>query len=263
MNLERELEISTHLANSAGDILLTFFHDRQYESSNKKGDRDLVTTADTASEEILVHGLAKAFPNDCVIAEEGGKVVANPTRTWYIDPLDGTINYAHGIPHWCISIALFDGEDPVLGVIHDPILGETFRAVVGAGTWCNQSRISCTPRIDLRSSCVHLTIDFDDEGQQVGLKDFELVAPHVMRTRSMGSVSLALAYTAMGRLDAVVHRYAHTWDYAAGVILIREAGGIVTDLVGEPYTPDTASVVAAANAHVHAELLALLHQPPL
>jgi myo-inositol-1(or 4)-monophosphatase len=109
---------------------------------------------------------------------------------------------------------------------------------------------------------VHLTIDFDDKGRQVGLKDFELVAPRVMRTRSMGSVSLALAYTAMGRLDAVVHRYAHTWDYAAGVILIREAGGVVTDLFGESYTADTVSVVAAASVDVHGELLALLRQPP-
>jgi myo-inositol-1(or 4)-monophosphatase len=261
MDLEHELEISTQLANRAGDILLTYFHDRQYESS-KKGERDIVTTADTASEDFLIQGLAKSFPDDCVIAEEGGKVVADRSRTWYIDPLDGTVNYAHGIPHWCISIALFDGADPVLGVIHDPILGETFRAVVGAGTWCNQSRISCNPRIDLRSSCVHLTIDFDDEGRQVGLKDFEVVAPHVMRTRSMGSVSLALAYTAMGRLDAVVHRYAHTWDYAAGVILIREAGGVVTDLFRDSYTTDTVSVAAAANPHVHAELLTLLQSKP-
>jgi myo-inositol-1(or 4)-monophosphatase len=262
MNLEHELEISTHLANSAGKILLNFFHDRQYES-HKKGERDIVTTADTASEEFLIQGLTKAFPGDCVIAEEGGKVVADRSRTWYVDPLDGTVNYAYGIPHWCISIALFDGADPILGVIHDPIQGETFRAVVGAGAWRNQSRISCNPCIDLRSSCVHLTIDFDDEARQVGLKDFELVAPHVMRTRSMGSVSLALAYTAMGRLGAVVHRYAHTWDYAAGVILIREAGGIVTDLGGESYTTDTASVVAAANPHVHADLLALLRRPSL
>jgi len=261
MNLEHELEISTHLADRAGDILLTYFHNRQYES-HKKGERDIVTTADTASEEFLIHGLMKAFPGDCVTAEEGGKVVAGRSRTWYVDPLDGTINYAHGIPHWCISIALFDGEDPVLGVIHDPILGETFRAVVGAGTWRNQSRISCNPGVDLRSACVHLTIDFDDEGRQVGLKDFELVAPHVMRTRSIGSVSLALAYTAMGRLDAVVHRYAHTWDYAAGVILIREAGGVVTDLFRESYTTDTVSVAAAANPHVHAELLTLLQSKP-
>ena len=150
-----------------------------------------------------------------------------------------------------------------MGVIYDPIQDETFRAVVGAGTWRNQSRISCNPGVDLRSACVHLTIDFDDEGRQVGLKDFELVAPQVMRTRSIGSVSLALAYTAMGRLDAVVHRYAHTWDYAAGVILIREAGGVVTDLFGEPYTADTVSLVAATNQIVHAELLSLLHQPSL
>jgi myo-inositol-1(or 4)-monophosphatase len=262
MNLEHEMEVSTHLADSAGKILLNHFHSRQYES-HKKGDRDIVTTADTASEEFLIQGLTKAFPNDCVIAEEGGKVVANRSRTWYVDPLDGTVNYAHGIPHWCISIALFDGADPVLGVIHDPIQGETLRAVVGTGTWLNQSRISCNPGIDLRSSCVHVTIDFDDEGRQVGLKDFELVAPHVMRTRSMGSVSLALAYTAMGRLGAVVHRYAHTWDYAAGVILIREAGGVVTDLFGQPYTADTTSMLAAANPRVHSDLLALLHQPSL
>jgi myo-inositol-1(or 4)-monophosphatase len=242
--------------------LLNYFHDRQYES-HKKGERDIVTTADTASEDFLIQGITNDFPGDCVIAEEGGRVVANRSRTWYIDPLDGTVNYAHGIPHWCISIALFDGADPILGVIHDPIQGETFRAVVGAGTWRNQSRIFCNPCIDLQSSCVHLTIDFDDEGRQVGLKDFELVAPHVMRTRSMGSVSLALAYTAMGRLGAVVHRYAHTWDYAAGVILIREAGGIVTDLGGESFTTDTASVVAAANPHVHADLLALLRRPSL
>ena len=130
MNLEHELEISTQLANRAGDILLTYFHDRQYESS-KKRERDIVTTADTASEEFLIHGLAKAFPGDCVIAEEGGKVVADRSRTWYVDPLDGTKEFIKKNGEFTVNIALIKNGTPVMGVVYVPVTGVVY---VASGT---------------------------------------------------------------------------------------------------------------------------------
>ncbi len=257
MDYERELDIGATLARRAGAVLLASFRSRQFES-HRKGARDIVTTADTASEGVLMHGLAEAFPHDSVTAEEGGRVVANPARVWYVDPLDGTVNYARGLPQWCVSIALFEDGRPLVGIIHDPIQDETFQALSGRGTWRDGTPVPRSPDVALEDACVHLTIDVDDEGRHVGVTDVAVLAPHVPRTRSLGSVALALAYTAVGRLDAVVHRSAHTWDYGAGVILVREAGGIVTGPAGGPYTADTTSLVAAATPALHDDLVTLL-----
>jgi len=257
MDFERERDIGATLAHRAGAVLLSHFRSRRFES-RQKGARDIVTTADIASEAVLMRGLTEAFPDDSVEAEEGGRVAANPSRVWYVDPLDGTVNYARGIPQWCVTIALFGDGVPLVGIIYDPIHGETLTAVSGRGAWRDGTPVPRRADVPLEDACVYLTIDVDDEGRHVGVDDVAALAPHVSRTRSLGSVALGLAYTAVGRLDAVVHRSAHTWDYGAGVLLVREAGGVVTDLSGEPYMAGTVALIAAATPALHADLVALL-----
>lgn len=251
-----ELATAVDIAERAGEILLSHFDvDRMH--ARAKGPRDVLTDADLASERYVVGRLKAEFPHDGVIGEEGSDVRAHSARRWYLDPLDGTMNYSRGIPMWCCSLALFDGEQLVLGVIHDPVRRETFHAARGAGAWCGDSPLHCTQVTRLDLAVVHLTIDFNDESRLEGIEDVQIVAPRVLRTRNMGSAALALAYTAAGRFDAMLHRFAHTWDYAAGALLVQEAGGHVSDLTGTPFSEQTSSM-AAAGPQLHQALLDLL-----
>lgn len=258
--LEADLEIATEIARETGNVLLSYFGSDRV-AAQSKGERDIVTAADLASERLLVQRLSESFPGDGVVGEEGARLRAQSDRRWLIDPLDGTVNYAHGIPIWCVSIALFEGATPVLGVVHDPIRAETFHGAQGAGVRCNGTPISCGPVREAALAVVHMTIDFNERSQLEGLEDIQVIAPRVMRTRNIGSAALALAYVAAGRLDAMIHRFANAWDYGAGALLVQEAGGSVTGVDGEPYTDRTFAVAAAATTELRRELLSFLRGP--
>jgi myo-inositol-1(or 4)-monophosphatase len=146
----------------------------------------------------------------------------------------------------------------LLGVIHDPIRGETFTAAAGRGASCNGRQIRCSETGRLSDAVVHVTIDFNAHSLLEGVEDVVAIAPRVYRTRNIGSASLALAYVAAGRFDAMLHRYANTWDYAAGVSLVQEAGASVTDMHGAPFSEDSHTLLAASRSQVHAELLELV-----
>jgi myo-inositol-1(or 4)-monophosphatase len=223
-----------------------------------KGPRDVVTAADLASERHVLRRLTELFPGDGVVAEEGGRVPAGGGRAWYVDPLDGTMNFSRGIPVWAVSLALFEDGRPALGVVHDPIRQEAFTALAGSGAWCNEEPITCSDVTELSSAVVHVTIDFNDASMLEGVDDIKLVAPRVLRTCNLGSAALALAYVAAGRFDAMLHRFAHAWDYGAGVVLVQEAGGSVTDLRGAPYTSDTFALAAGSTLRLQGSLLDLL-----
>jgi myo-inositol-1(or 4)-monophosphatase len=258
--LQADLNAVTDIAREAGEILLSYFGTDRL-ATRAKGDRDVVTAADLASEHLLLQRLSDAFPGDGVVGEEGTRVPASTGRRWLIDPLDGTLNFAHGIPIWCVSVALFEGAIPILGVVHDPIRAETFSGARGLGAWCNGSPAMCSEVRRAASAVVHLTIDFNERSLLEGLEDIRLLAPRVMRTRNIGSAALALAYVAAGRLDAMLHRFANAWDYGAGAFLVQEAGGSTSGIDGEPYTDQTFAIAAAATPELRAELLSLLRDP--
>lgn len=261
MELQRELETATGLAHEAGELLLEYFGTTGSQG-RPKGPRDIVTAADVDSERLIVGGLKDRFPEDGIVAEEGSQESARAGRRWFVDPLDGTVNYSRGVPFWCVSLALFEGREPLVGVIHDPIRRETFHAAKGQGSWCDGAGMRCTSVQDPSESLVHLTVDFNDDSMLAGLEDLLVLAPAVFRTRNTGSVSLALAYLAAGRFDAVAHRFATTWDYGAGIVLVREAGGVASDMQGAVYTDRTVAVLAAANQTLHDRLLSLLTTRP-
>jgi len=256
-DLRQRVEAACTLAEEAGVLLLSYFGSDRVDT-RAKGDRDVVTAADLASERLVRGRLENMFPEDGIIAEEGTSVKGESGLRWCLDPLDGTMNYSRGVPVWCVSLALFDGDQPTLGVIHDPIRGETFAASRGSGATCNGSVISTSDTGTLSDTFLHLTVDFNDDSMLQGLEDLNVLAPRVLRTRNTGSAALALAYVAAGRFDAMIHRFANAWDYGAGICLIREAGGHVTNLTGDEYTIDSFAVLAAANPALHKALRAAI-----
>jgi myo-inositol-1(or 4)-monophosphatase len=260
VDLRSQLDVAVDVAREAGALALSYFAAGRIDARSK-GTRDVVTAADLASEELMVRRLSSAFPNDGLVAEEGSRTVSRGRRRWFLDPIDGTLNYSRGIPIWCVSIGLFDGAEPIIGVVHDPMTDETFAAGRGIGACCNGSPIHCGYTSRAADAVVHLTVDFQDHSLPLGLADMQALAPRVLRTRNLGAVALALAYAAANRLDAVIHRYAHTWDYAAGVLLVREAGGVVSGLDGGPFVQSTSALLAAATPELHAALLDLVPGP--
>jgi myo-inositol-1(or 4)-monophosphatase len=206
--------------------------------------------------------LIDSFPDHGVVAEEGTNIGPKRNNRWYVDPLDGTVNFSRGVPMWCVSLALFADGFPVLGVIHDPIRGETFSAAKGGGAWCNGERIQTSQITELSLALVHLTIEFHEGSIRVSLDDLASIAPAVLRTRNMGSAALALAYVATGRMDAMIHRSAFPWDYGAGVLLVQEAGGVVSGIGGEEYSVGTSALVAASGRVLHDRTMVRLQRSP-
>lgn len=257
MTLQDELSRAVEIAEEAAGLVASYVGSDRVDV-RAKGVGDLVTAADTASEALVLRRLREAFPADGVVGEEGTAVAGSSGRTWYIDPLDGTLNFARGLPVWCVSLALYEGDRPLLGAVTDPLRRETFSAGSGLGSSCNGTPIACSRVAAPEASMVHVTVDLKDIGARAGLDDIVVISPRVLRTRNIGSAALALAYVAAGRFDAFLHRFAFAWDYGAGVLLVREAGGIVTDIVGGAYTPRTTSLCAASTAELHAAFLALL-----
>lgn len=252
-----ELVLAEEVAIEAGEILMRYFRSDRV-GAREKGARDVVTAADLESEALVTERLRQAFPRDGIVGEEGSAVPPRANRRWYLDPLDGTLNFSRGLPIWCVSLSLFEGDQPVLGVIHDPIHHETFHAVAGQGAFRGEERLRGSTVDDVAHALVHVTVDFHQESMWQGIEDLRLLAPRVLRTRNIGSAALALAYVAAGHFDAMVHHYANPWDYGAGVALVREAGGVVTEVTGAPYTVASRGILAAAHPALHAQLLAAL-----
>lgn len=257
MGISDELYGLEVIAIEAGRILVEYA-DPKRMATRAKGDRDVVTEADLAGERFILEYLRREFPDDGIVGEEGGRAVSRSGRRWAVDPLDGTLNYSRQLPVWCVSIACFEGDEPILGVVYDPLRDEMFAAARGLGARLGGTPISPRETNDLSDAYVHMTVDFKDAGVQVGLDDMQAVAPHVLRTRNLGSAALSLAYVACGRLDAVLHRSAYVWDYGGGACLLREAGAIITAMDGTPYGFDTQAIVAAGTAPVHRELLDII-----
>lgn len=257
MRYHEELSFAVAVAREAGEIL-TSYMDPELMGAREKGVGDVVTEADLRSESFVRERLAAEFPRDGLTGEEGADRPAAAERRWYVDPLDGTLNFSRQVPAWCVSVGLVEEGIPVVGVVHDPVRQETFAAASGQGATLNGRTIRCRPGALASDALVHMTVDFHDDSRLLGLDDMLAVAPGVLRVRNLGSAALALAYVAAGRLDAMIHRFAHAWDYVAGMALVMEAGGVASAIDGARYSPETHAVLASANGVLHDELLHLL-----
>jgi myo-inositol-1(or 4)-monophosphatase len=228
---------------------------------SRKGPGDFVSAADRKAEQILREALEKARPGYGFVMEEGGIVVGtDPSHRWHIDPLDGTTNFLHGLPQFSISVGLERDGQIVAGIVYDPAKDEMFIAEKGKGAFLNNRRIRVAARTDLADAlvgCGQPHIGKGDHG--LWLREAALVMPHVGGTRRLGSAALDLAYVACGRMDLFWERGLNSWDIAAGLVLIREAGGFVSDADGGS-DPLNKKSIACGNESLHRDLLKLLKQ---
>jgi myo-inositol-1(or 4)-monophosphatase len=270
---DEDLEFSVALASRAGKLLSASYE--QAMKVDRKSKRDVVTDVDYASEALVIKAIRDRFPGDAILAEESGRheradQATQPAtghgrgrwsrRTWVIDPLDGTVNYANGIPFFCVSIGLVEEGVPVVGVVLDPLRGDCYAATVGGPATLNGEQVHASDKSELGDFVVSLAII-----GRGGIARERRVAHEIRIGRRMGSAALALAYIASGRFDAYVQNGGLSlWDIAAAGLIAERGGAAVTDLYGGPWwnvakRGPRLSIVAAPQPH-HGKLLDLLRE---
>jgi myo-inositol-1(or 4)-monophosphatase len=254
------ITVATDAARAAGRQLLESFEGKPTGVDAKSSHTDLVSDADRGSETAIVSAIRWAFQGDAIVAEEGSLEPGGSGRTWYIDPLDGTINYLYGVPHWSVAICLADVEGALAGVVHDPVRDELFSAERGGGAWLSRGGgsprpLHTTAAADLASTLVATGFAYVAEDRDEQARILTRVLGKVRDLRRYGSAALDLSWVGAGRFDAYFESVDKPWDWMAGALIVREAGGRVTELKqkrsGHPH------IVASAPA-VHDALVALL-----
>ncbi len=224
-----------------------------------KGPGDYVTASDKKIEEIIIGELQKARPDYSILSEEIGEIKNDKSFRWVIDPIDGTANFMHGIPHFAISIGLESNNEIICGIIYDPIKDEMFVAEKGNGAYMNNQRLRVSSRKKLED-CMIFTggPKYDAKDKNLSLKEYNNFSSKVLiPIRKLGSASLDIAYVAAGRCDGFWQRNLNYWDIAAGIIILKEAGGFITDFNGgNEYVKN--KTVLATNAKINNEMIEIL-----
>jgi myo-inositol-1(or 4)-monophosphatase len=248
------LETAAEIAREAGELLQDYFERRV--PFELKGEHDLVTVADRASEKLIVERLRSLFPTHAILAEEGGAQAGASDYRWYVDPLDGTTNFAHGFPIYNVTLALEKAGELIAGVIMDPFRQELFTTEKGGGAFLNGRRIhvSKSPRLE---ECIAVTgFPSRKRHQNLNVHFFYQLSMMTHGVRRTGAAAIDLAWAACGRSDLFWEFNLNPWDMAAGALLVREAGGTVSSMRGEPFSL-RAHDVLADNGLVHEETVAL------
>jgi len=228
---------------------------------NKGLRRDLVTDADQASEAAVLDVIRRAFPGDAIVAEETAAKAATGRRTWIVDPLDGTVNFAHGIPIFCVSIGLVVDGAPTVGVIHAPQMNELFVGEVGVGATLNGAPIHASATRELADAVLATGFAYDIENlADDNLEQVITISKKARGIRRLGSAAMDLAWVAAGRLDGFWEIHLSPWDVAGGVAVVRAAGGRVTDMAGGDDWL-FGKHIAATGGGFHDELLSVLKRP--
>jgi myo-inositol-1(or 4)-monophosphatase len=253
------LNVMIAAARKSARALIRDFGEIEQLQVSLKGPANFVSAADRRAEETLRKELMKARPGYGFIGEEGGRIEgSDKTHTWLVDPLDGTTNFLHGVPHFAISIALDRSGTVVAGVIYNPISDELYVAERGKGAFLNDKRVRVAARMRLDEAVIACGMPHRGRGDiALGQKEFAAVQGQVAGLRRFGSAALDLAFVACGRFDAYWERDLSAWDVAAGLLLVREAGGFVSDADGEQEMFAKGHIVAG-NETMHRQLLAAL-----
>jgi len=250
------LAVAMDAARVAGRQLLESFGGEATGIGAKSSLTDLVSDADRESELAIVSAIRWAFPEDAIVAEEGSLERGGSGRTWYIDPLDGTVNYLYGIPHWSVSIACVDERGGLVGVVFDPCRDELFSGERGAGAHVGRSRLAVSEQGDLAHALIATGFAYVAEARAAQTLLFRTLLPAVRDIRRFGSAALDLAWLSRGRIDGYFESGVQDWDVAAGSLLVREAGGAVTEVGGIGH--DRRPGLFASNGRIHEPLRALL-----
>jgi myo-inositol-1(or 4)-monophosphatase len=248
------IRVAADIARHAGSILMDFR--RKGIGFELKGDFDLVTEADRTSEAYIVRELQKAFPADGIVGEEGSRITGTSEYRWYIDPLDGTTNFAHSFPAYCVSIGLARGDEPVAGVIYDPTRDELFHSTPEEGALLNNQPIRVSPCSTLETALIATGFPSRRRHLNVNVHFFYQTSLITHGVRRTGSAAIDLANVACGRAEGFWEFQLNSWDMAAGVAILRAAGGKVTDMRGGAFRLDGPHILATNN-HIHAETLTL------
>lgn len=271
MNLESMLNTTIDIAVAAGAILRDGFGHVAHVSE-KSSAGDWVTEYDIAAETAILDGLTAAFPDHHIVSEESGTNHVGSPFSWYIDPLDGTNNFAHGLPHFCTSLALYEGKAPLLAVIYDPLKDELFTAVAGEGAFLTRNgsrtngrrtrlQVSQTARLD--HSLIATGFPYDKHiSPQDNTREAAAFLKRVQGLRRMGSAALDMAYVAAARFDGYWEFKLNSWDIAAGALLVTEAGGLITGMAGAPIAIAPKVHLVVSNGRLHADMLATLATVP-
>jgi myo-inositol-1(or 4)-monophosphatase len=253
--LNADLELAERAARRAGEVLMSYYGRAPEGLGSKSSDTDLVSDADREAERAIRELLARERPGDGLVAEEGSRAEAESGRRWLVDPLDGTVNFLYELPAWTVSVALEDADGLTAGVVHSPVLGETCCAARGEGAWMAESggRLQASGCDRLAGAMVATGFSYEPARRARQAEVVARLLPLARDIRRAGSAALDLAWVAAGRLDAFYESGLNPWDWAAGHLLVEEAGGATRWLDGDPPV-----LVAAATPALLDELAPVL-----
>ncbi len=240
---------------ASGKILQQFFEQKELIITNKEGINNLVTEADHAAEKVIIDTIKKDYPDHFILSEEAGEIVMDSAYKWIIDPIDGTVNFANGIPICCISIALEYNGQMILGCVYNPFLKELFFAEKGKGATLNGKKINVSNKTKVEKSILVTGFPYTYLDTENGpLQIFERFIRKGIPVRRLGSAAIDLCWVAAGRFDGFYEHKLQAWDSAAGFLMVEEAGGKVTDFTGKIYSPYQPHLLAT-NGKIHEEML--------
>ncbi len=248
-------ETLINAAEAGSRVLEHFFNNKALQISHKEGVNNLVTEADHASEKAIIDTIKEQFPDHFILSEEVGEISSASEYKWIIDPIDGTINFAHGIPLCCVSIGIEHNGSIVMGVVYNPFLKEFYFAEKGKGASLNGNTISVSSQSSVLKSCLVTGFPYTYSDMVNGpLECFERFIRKGIPVRRLGSAAIDLCWVAAGRFDGFYEHHLNAWDSAAGYLIVEEAGGRVTDYSGANYSPYQPKILAT-NGKIHEEML--------
>lgn len=246
-------------ATEAGAAVLKHYFNGEFTISHKEGINNLVTEADHASEKAIFEVIKNDYPDHYILSEETGEIVQDSNFKWIIDPIDGTINFANGIPICCVSIGIEQDGEMILGAVYNPFINEFFFAQRGYGATLNSKIIHVSNKDDVSTSCLVTGFPYTYLDQPNGpLEVFDRLIRKGVPVRRLGSAAIDLCWVAAGRFDGFYEHKLQAWDSAAGFLIVEEAGGKVTDLKGNYYNPYQPGIIAT-NGKIHDELMAVVN----
>jgi len=242
-------------ATRAGAKELIRFFEGTFSISNKEGVNNLVTEADHAADKAIHEVIKKAFPDHGIVSEETEETVSASDYKWIVDPIDGTVNFANGIPICCVSIGLQQQDKMIMGAVYNPVLNEFFFAERGRGATLNDKKIRVSNKTEVLTSCLVTGFPYTYLDEPNGpLEVFSRMIRKGIPVRRLGSAAIDLCWVAAGRFDGFYEHHLNPWDSAAGFLIVEEAGGKVTNLAGDQYSPFKPGIIAT-NGKIHAELV--------
>jgi myo-inositol-1(or 4)-monophosphatase len=251
-------EVLLEAVKEAGKIIQHYFQG-SFKIDNKDTINNLVTEVDKHAETKIIEVIKSYFPEHDIISEEVGALKKDSPYQWIIDPIDGTVNFAHGIPICCVSIGLKHGESMLYGAVYNPMMNELFFAEKGKGAFLNDEPISVSKKTDFKTACLVTGFPYNwPQTSEHPIKVFERFILEGLPVRRLGSAAIDLCWVACGRFDGFWEYNLQAWDIAAGYLIVEEAGGMITNFSGEPYTVFDKETLAT-NGLIHEAMLSVIH----